>query len=42
MLLDTYAFLKRIKNKCDLKFKSRPWIILLMLTKISICEKQIT
>ena len=33
MLLDTYAFLKRIENKCDLKFKSRPWIILLIAYK---------
>ena len=33
MLLDTYAFLKRIKNKCDLKFKPRPWISYLCLQK---------
>ena len=40
MLLDTYASLKRI-NKYKLKLKSKPWITL-RLTKINICEKQIT
>ena len=36
ILLDTYTPLKRI-NKYKMKFKSKPW-----LTKINICEKQIT
>ena len=40
MLLDSYAPLKRVK-KYKLKFKSKPWLYI-KLTKINICEKQIT
>ena len=41
MLLDTYAFLKRVK-KYKLKFKSKPWIMLDLQKSISEKDKLLT
>ena len=41
ILLDTYASLKRI-NQCKLKFKSKPWIILVLRKSISVKSKLLT
>ena len=38
MLLDTYAPLKRV-NKYKLKFKSKPWMTLILQKSISVRKK---